>query len=169
MITVLGLGNILLKDEGFGVHFIRWFEKRHDLGPAVEIVDGGTLGFVLLDLVCKSEYLVVVDAIRVDARSGSLFRFTPEDLPPEYLTQGAAHDAAFLQVLLQAEMLHASPRECVIIGIVPEDIKGLGLTVTPALESKFAEVEEQVLKELERWGVTANRYKAADTHVAVKQ
>ncbi|HOJ13783.1 MAG TPA: hydrogenase maturation protease, partial [Deltaproteobacteria bacterium] len=57
-ITVLGLGNILLKDEGFGVHFVRWFSERHSYGPEVELLDGGTLGYRLLDIVTSTRHLI---------------------------------------------------------------------------------------------------------------
>jgi len=162
MITILGLGNILLQDEGFGVHFVRWFQERHDLGPDVKIADGGTLGFLLLDLVCESDHLLVIDAVQVDEKPGTLFRFTSADLPPAYLSQGAAHDAAFLQVLLQAEMLDQHPEECVIIGVVPGNMKRLGLSMTPAIEETFFKVEEQVLKELARWGVAGGEERTAN-------
>jgi hydrogenase maturation protease len=51
-VTILGLGNTLLGDEVFGVHFVRWFEGRHRLPTGVQLIDGGTLGCVLLDAVC---------------------------------------------------------------------------------------------------------------------
>jgi len=150
----MGIGNILLKDEGVGVHFIRWFKERHDMDTAVSIVDGGTLGFLLLDVVCQSEYLLVIDAVKIDAKAGSLFRFTLEDLPPELLSQGTAHDVTFLQVMSQAEMLQKAPKECVILGVVPEDIKGVGVGVTSVVENTFPKIEKQVFKEIKRWGVS---------------
>ena len=154
MITIVGLGNILQKDEGVGVHFVQWFQKRHDYGESVNVVDGGTLGFLLLDLVCQSELLLVVDAVQIDAEPGSLFRFTPDDIPPEMLCQGTVHDVTFLQVLSQAELMQKAPRESVILGIVPEDMKGVGLGVSPIIEKQFPRIETLVLKELKRWGVS---------------
>ena len=152
MITILGLGNILLQDEGLGVHFIRWMKGRHDFFSPVRIVDGGTLGFLLLDVVCESEYLLVIDAVKVDDKPGSMYRFTPADLSGEYLSQGAAHDASFFQVLLQAEMIQQAPRDWVIIAVVPENIQGFGLSVTPEVKDTFVEIEKQVFAELQRWG-----------------
>ncbi len=69
-LTILGLGNILLQDEGFGVHFIRWFDERYRLPDTVRIIDGGTLGFGLFDTITSCENLIVIDAIKTDDRTG---------------------------------------------------------------------------------------------------
>ncbi len=154
MITLLGIGNILLKDEGLGSHFINWFKERHDLGSQVNVLDGGTLGFLLLDQICQSDLLLVVDAMKTEAKPGSIFRFALDEIPPEFHSQGTVHDITFLQVMLHAEIMDEAPKECVFIGVVPEDITGSGVGVTPAIEQKFPEIETLVLKELKRWGVS---------------
>lgn len=163
MITLLGIGNTLLKDEGLGVHFIRWFQQRHDFGTKVNIVDGGTLGFLLLDLICQSERLLVVDALQVDEEPGSLFRFTLKDVPPEFHSQGTVHDITFFQVMLNAEMMNKAPQESVIVGVVPEDIKSVGTFVTPTVERTFPAIELQVLKELQRWGISGGAKKVLNS------
>ena len=76
-ITVLGLGNILLKDEGFGVHFIKWFSERHDFKDSVRLLDGGTLGYRLLDIVTSSSFLIAVDVIKLDEEPGAHVSFYP--------------------------------------------------------------------------------------------
>lgn len=63
-LKILGLGNILLRDEGFGVHFVRWFAERRRLHPEVEIVDGGTMGDMLSDTVCGCDAFIVIDRLR---------------------------------------------------------------------------------------------------------
>ena len=65
-ITILGLGNILLQDEGFGVHFVRWFENNYRVPENVKIVEGGTLGYGLLDTVCSCDRLLVIDVIKAN-------------------------------------------------------------------------------------------------------
>ena len=85
-VTVLGIGNILMGDEGFGVHFVRWFANRYRETYGVKIIDGGTLGYALLDIICSCDHLIVVDVLKVQDAPGSMYRFNKEEmklhLPP---------------------------------------------------------------------------------------
>ena len=65
-VAILGVGNILLADEGFGVHFIRWFSQRYKPAESVSIVDGGTLGYALIDIICSCDNLIVIDVLKAD-------------------------------------------------------------------------------------------------------
>ena len=77
-ITILGLGNILVGDDGFGIRFVAWFSDRYILPDTVSVMDGGTAGLGLLDIVTGVDHLIVIDAIRVNDTPGSLYRFTRE-------------------------------------------------------------------------------------------
>jgi hydrogenase maturation protease len=79
-ITVLGLGDILLQDEGFGVHFVCWLSQRRRFDGRAAIVDGGTLGYNFLDTICSSGHVIVLDVIRSDAEPGTLYRFSREEM-----------------------------------------------------------------------------------------
>ena len=70
LVTILGIGNILLTDEGFGVHFVRWFSKRYREREGVRIIDGGTLGYALLDIICSCDHLIVVDVLKAAGYAG---------------------------------------------------------------------------------------------------
>ena len=88
MINILGLGNILLQDEGFGVHFIRWFSEAYHLPENVKATDGGTLGYMLLDILGSCEEAIIIDVIKLNDLPGSIYRFTQEEMeihmPPRH-------------------------------------------------------------------------------------
>jgi hydrogenase maturation protease len=150
-ITILGLGNILLQDEGFGVHFVRWFEKNYQLPEGVGIVEGGTLGYKLLDTVCSCDKLLVIDVIKSN-EPGSIYRFTKEEIDEQELQPTSAHEVSFQDVLCKAELIEELP-DVIFLCIVPYEYKDMGLELTPHIRKKFPEVEKLLLQELSSHGI----------------
>jgi hydrogenase maturation protease len=109
-ITILGLGNILLEDEGFGVHFLRYIETRYRFPDNVKLVDGGALGFRLLDVVCGPDIVIVIDVIKVEDEPGSIYRFNRQEMELRMPVPTSAHEVEFLDVLFQAELMESCPR-----------------------------------------------------------
>ena len=151
-ITILGLGNVLLQDEGFGVHFVRWLENNYRVPEIVKIVEGGTLGYGLLDTVCSCDRLLVIDVIKANEEPGSVYRFTKEEVDAQMLEPTSAHEVSFHDVLCKAELIDELP-ECVFLCIVPYKYKDMGLELTPAIRKKFSDVERLLLRELSLHGV----------------
>ena len=151
-ITILGLGNILLQDEGFGVHFVRWFENNYRVPENVKVVEGGTLGYGLLDTVCSCDRLLVIDVIKSNEEPGSIYRFTKEEVDAQMLEPTSAHEVSFHDVLCKAELIDELP-EVIFLCIVPYKYKDMGLELTPSIINKFSDVERLLLKELSLHGV----------------
>ena len=151
-ITILGLGNILLADEGFGVHFIRYFEDRYILPENVEIVDGGVMGYVLLDIFDRSDLIIVVDCIKLDDEPGSIYRFTHEEFITKLPPPTSAHEVKFSDVLIKAEMIGELP-EMVFLCIVPKEFKDMDLEMTRDLKNRLPVMESFLIKELEGLGI----------------
>jgi hydrogenase maturation protease len=151
-ITILGLGNVLLQDEGFGVHFVRWFEKKYQLPEGVKVVEGGTLGYKLLDTVCSCDKLFVIDVIKAHDESGSIYRFTREEFDAQELQPTSAHEVSFQDVLCKVELIDELP-DVVFLCIVPYKYKDMGLDLTPLMKKKFPEVEKLLLRELSLHGI----------------
>ncbi|MBN1573678.1 MAG: HyaD/HybD family hydrogenase maturation endopeptidase [Deltaproteobacteria bacterium] len=161
-ITVMGLGNILLADEGFGVHFVRWFGKRYRLPDDVMLVDGGTLGFGLLDIVTSTKHLIVIDVLKADDDPGSLYRFSREEMELNMPEPTSAHEVEFVDILIQAEMMDSCP-EVVFLCIVPKEYGGdLDLKMTPLMREKFPKAEELLLKELSNLNIVPESVKTDD-------
>jgi len=152
-IIILGLGNILLKDEGFGVHFVRWFDTRHTLPETVEVLDGGTLGYGLLDTVSRCRTLIVIDVIKVDDAPGSLYSFTREQIETIRPEPSSAHEVEFFHVLDLADLGGMCP-EVVFLCITPEQYRDMGLDMTEAMTERFVDMERLLLGELSRLNIT---------------
>jgi len=155
-VTVLGLGNILMGDEGFGVHFIRWFSSRYDVPGNVLLMDGGTLGYVLLDTICSCEHLIVIDVLKIDDTPGHIYRFSKEEMEIHLPPPTSAHEVKFADVMCKADMLGEMP-ETTFLCIVPDQYKDMNLDITPALKEKFPVLEEILLQELSRLGVVLEK------------
>ena len=150
-ITILGVGNILLRDEGFGVHFVKWMAERYQMPEGVRLVDGGTLGYTLLDIICDCSQLIVVDVLKITDAPGSIYRFTKEEMGLHMPPPTSAHEVSFPDVLFKAELLDECP-EVVFLCIVPQDFGEMGMEMTPVMREKFSLMEDLLLKELSMLG-----------------
>jgi len=153
-ITILGLGNILLADEGFGVHFVRYFEDSYILPENVEIVDGGVMGYVLLDVFDRSDFIIVIDCIKLEDEPGSIYRFTHEEFITKLPPPTSAHEVKFSDVLIKAEMIGDLP-EMIFLCIVPKEFKDMDLKMTQDLKKRLPVMESLLIKELECLGIKA--------------
>jgi hydrogenase maturation protease len=151
-IVILGLGNILLEDEGFGVHFVRHIEAKYRFGEGVEVVDGGTLAYKLLDIICSADHVILVDAIKVDDTPGSIYRFTREEMELHMPPPTSAHEVEFMDVLYQADIMGELP-ETTFLCIVPESYGSMVLRMTETMKDAFPHMEALLMDELKALGV----------------
>lgn len=156
LVTILGIGNILMGDEGFGVHFARWFSKRYRATDEVKIIDGGTLGYALLDIICSCDHLIVVDVLKVQDTPGSIYRFNKEEMELHMPPPTTAHEVTFPDVLFKSELMGESP-ETIFLCIVPQDYKDLRMEMTPFLYDKFTDMGKFLLTELEKLNIKLER------------
>ncbi|MBM4020162.1 MAG: hydrogenase maturation protease [Planctomycetes bacterium] len=153
-ILVLGIGNILLADEGVGVHVVREMiaraaDGRLALPEDVELLDGGTAGIDLLDVLAGRRKVVVIDAVEADAAPGSVLRLTPDDLAGRPAADLSLHELGLLETLAMGEALGHPPQQVVIFGIVPKTIDaGLDLTAeaAAAVEKTVSLVAEELTR-----------------------
>lgn len=154
-VLVLGLGNILLKDEGVGVHVAAKLQEMA-LGPNVEVIDGGTAGLDVL-LGQRDLYkLVVIDAMKAGGKSGTIYKAELKADERNKLTQIfgrqqskiSLHQVGLIEALSAAEKMGAAPERIVIIGVEPGEID-CGLELTEPVEQKVPEVVEKVLEVIE--------------------
>lgn len=147
-VLVLGLGNVLLRDEGIGVHVIRALEHSPGARTDVELWDGGTAGFALLDVLAARRRVIVVDAVDTGAAPGTIVRLTAADLAARPAVQVSLHELGLADTLLAARRLGIAPTELVIIGIQPEALTW-GLELSPTLARRVPELIRRVLAELD--------------------
>lgn len=153
-IAVLGIGNVLMGDDGAGPHCIhrlleRWVFPRH-----VEIEEIGTPGPELTHRIRGLDALILVDAVRFPDRPGSVRRFTEAELV-RGLGQGPSaspHDPGLVEALLLSELVQESPSHVVLVGIVPKEVAP-GTRLSKPVRRAMAWLEAAVLAELHQLGV----------------
>jgi hydrogenase maturation protease len=153
-ILVLGLGNILLRDEGVGVHIAQKMQ-RMTLPYNVEVIDGGTAGLDVLLLAQSVEKLVVIDALRAGKEAGTIYKAQLKLEECEKLEQIfrdgnriSLHQVGLIDALAAVRKMDYAPKEIVIIGVEPETMDS-GLELSDKLKHKLAEIVDTVLKEIE--------------------
>ncbi len=152
-IIVLGIGNILLKDEGVGVKIVQELTDMYTFPDNVELVDGGTQGLWLMATLQKADHLIVVDAVKGGGSPGDLYRLERDDLPKGLRIKASAHDSDLMEALNLLELTENAPKSVTVIGVEPEDITPMGLELTPTVASKTGEMISRVIKELESHGI----------------
>ncbi len=146
-ILVLGLGNILLQDEGVGVHVVEHLLTL-DLPDHVELLDGGTAGFDLLDPIADRQKVVIIDAIDGDLPPGTMVRFGLDQLDTERPTRQSLHEVSIGETFAAARRLGVAPAEVVVLGIKPASLS-YGLDLSPCLAERIPILVDEVLKELQ--------------------
>lgn len=144
-ILLLGVGNLIIGDEGVGIHVVNRM-REEGLPDYVEAVDGGTLGLSLLHLLEGVSKLVIIDCLDAGAEPGDIFRFHPDDITVKQKVDLSFHDLGLLEVLTMAKVLGCLP-ETIIFGIQPDQLDWkVGLS--EKLEEKVPLLMELVRKEL---------------------
>jgi hydrogenase maturation protease len=151
-ITVLGVGNILFRDEGVGVRVIERLMEKYGFPENVSVVDGGVLGLGLLGVISEADRLIVVDAIRNGGNPGDFYRLVGEEIPKRVFAKNSLHQVDLLEALTLCQALDRVP-ETVIIGIEPEDISTLCIDLSQTIHSRIDHLVEMVLDELDQLGV----------------
>jgi hydrogenase maturation protease len=145
-ILILGLGNLLLRDEGFGVHVVQALQGMA-LPADVELYDGGTGGLALLDVLAQRDKVIVIDALESDDPPGTLWRIDGENLAAHHDVELSLHELGLPEILAAARRLGQAPRQLVVIGAVPRDIAA-GLDLSDVLARQIPRVIQLVLAEL---------------------
>ena len=151
-ITVLGLGNILMTDEGVGVHVVKEFEQQYEVPPYVEIIDGGAAGLDLIPFIEGREKVLMVDAVNFDREPGYIDILENDAIPVRLTQKASMHHLGLMDVLCIVRMSGNMPHEMCIIGIQPKSLE-LGLDMTPEIWDKKSALIGRVVAKLQEWGV----------------
>ena len=146
-IVVLGLGNILMSDEGVGVRVVERLQKRAAEFPNVEFVDAGTGGMNVLHLIANRKKAVIIDCALMGVSAGDIKRFTPEDVKTvKHVSHFSLHDVDILKVIDISRQLDECPPQVVIFGIEPAKVEQ-GDTLSPRLAAKIDKYAQAVVTE----------------------
>ncbi len=152
-VLILGIGNLLWADEGFGVRCVEDLSARWQLPRAVRALDGGTQGLYLLPHVQCAKRLIVFDAVDYGLEPGSV-RVVADDDVPRFLgaKKMSLHQTGFQEVLASAALIGAMPERLMLFGVQPEELEDFGGSLRPCVRARVAEAVAWVVDLLIEWG-----------------
>ena len=150
--SIIGLGNILLKDEGVGVHAVNAIKERYSFSPEVEIIDGGTLGLDLLHFFEGRDKVLILDAVDFHKEPGYIGVLEDENIPSALFAKLSVHHIGLSDVLFAAKLLDFTPAKLRLIGIQPESLE-VGLTMTKCISGKMDQFIDMVIQTLKEWNI----------------
>ena len=153
-ILVLGIGNVLWADEGFGVRCVETLQRNWQFAPFVELMDGGTQGLYLLHNVQSATKLLIFDAIDYGLQPGTLKVIENEDVPRFMgAKKMSLHQTGFQEVLCVAQLTGHYPEQVVLIGCQPEELDDYGGSLRPVVRQAMHDALAMGLQRLRSWGV----------------
>lgn len=151
-ITILGIGNILLKDEGVGVKVVEKLMSQYQFPKDVQVLDGGTLGMSLIPYLDGSQKLIILDAVSGKLVPGSIYVLRDEDVKVYFKQTVSLHDLGIQDVLAMLEVLEKPINEIVVFGVQPEIID-VGLELSSTVAPAVNELISLVIGQLNTWQV----------------
>lgn len=165
-VLVLGIGNILWADEGFGVRAVEEFHRHYSVPDNVTVLDGGTQGLYLVNFVEAADCLLVFDAIDYGLAPGTL-KIVRDDEVPKFTgaKKMSLHQTGFQEVLSAADLLGRYPKHLALIGCQPVDLENWGGPLDSAVRDQIEPALRAAVDILAEWGVEA-RPRPLDGHAA---
>lgn len=165
-ILVMGVGNPLMRDDGIGPRVIELLRTGYTFPDNVEVVDAGTMSFMILDLLRGVDRLIIIDAVdNTEAVPGTVFRMTPEEIAPNQVAH-SLHDLRLVDVLQAADLMGSTP-ETIAFGVQIEVIEEWVLELSPSVETAVPIVAGAVLEELQSMGIEPVACTDDDVHAQI--
>ncbi|WP_088278952.1 HyaD/HybD family hydrogenase maturation endopeptidase [Ideonella sp. A 288] len=152
-IVVLGIGNVLWADEGFGVRCVEALDQRFSFAPHVQLIDGGTQGLYLIHHVQAARQLLIFDAIDYGLEPGTL-KLIEDDEVPRFMgaKKMSLHQTGFQEVLALAQLTESFPEKVLLIGCQPEELEDYGGSLRPRIKLALEDALALGVDALRRWG-----------------
>ncbi|MDA8170913.1 MAG: HyaD/HybD family hydrogenase maturation endopeptidase [Nitrospiraceae bacterium] len=153
-ISVLGIGNLLMSDEGVGVHAIKALEAGYHFPEGVRLLDGGTMGLDLLYYIEGTRRLLIIDAVNSDSPPATVKLYEGRQVPAALSQKFSVHQIGLQDLLFALDITGAAPEEICLAGVQPRDVE-VGLNLSDQVEQAMPALINAVIKKLEDWGVQA--------------
>ncbi len=147
-ILILGVGNLLLRDDGFGVHLINSL-KDTVLPANVDLLEAGTVSHQLIPRLHEIDHLIVIDVVEAGDTPGSIFRFSPDDMRFPIEQKASLHQISLIDVLNMAALTGTKPKT-VIIGVQPKDVSSWSMELNDELVAVIPRVKELIFEEVKK-------------------
>ncbi len=166
-VLVLGLGNVLLGDDGLGAAALARLERDYAVPPGVRLEDGGTLGLSLLGLIADAEHVILVDAVRTDDAPGMLVRLDGASVTDAVRDRLSPHQVGVSDLLEAVRLIDRYPSAITLLGLVPESID-LAVVRSDAVEERLDRLVTAIVREVQSLGYDLVRESnPADRHRSI--
>lgn len=157
-VLILGIGNILWADEGFGVRTVEHMYRHYETPENVRVMDGGTQGLYLVQHVRETDYLVVFDAVDYGLEPGTM-KLVRDDEVPKFLgaKKMSLHQTGFQEVLATAEMLGNVPKSMLLIGVQPVELEDYGGSLRPKVKEQIEPSIQHAVDYLHTLGINVQK------------
>jgi hydrogenase maturation protease len=153
---ILGVGNLLLSDEGVGLRVVERLAGIYELPPSVQILDGGTLGLDLLYYLEGITNLLIVDAVDMGKEPGTLLRLEGDEVPSFLSIKMSPHQIGIPDMLFAAKLKDLYPPNLVMWGVQPASLE-VGLELSPVVAAQVDELVSKAVEQLVQWGEQPRR------------
>ena len=150
-VLVLGMGNILLEDEGLGIRALELLEQRYEIPAKVELLDGGTTGMGLLDDISGRQHVLVLDAVQTGEPPGALVKLAGDEVPVYFGMRISPHQMGLSDVLATLELSGEKPAAVTVLGLVPQSLE-MCLELSQLISAKLDSLVNAAVKELDSLG-----------------
>lgn len=156
-VALIGSGNAFFKDEGVGLYAAKYLKENYTFFPAIEIIDGGTLGFKLMPLLQEYDEVVIVNTASDDTKeAGEISIKATEEFLDGTLIKKTANEVEIAE-MLQICALSENTAQTTVISIVPKDIMSVEVALTPELKSAWQDYIDAVIQKIESLGIKATK------------
>jgi hydrogenase maturation protease len=167
-IKVLGVGNLLWADEGFGVRCVEALDREWELPPDVEVLDGGTLGLALVPLLLDATHVLLFDAVAHGGEPGTLIVARDGEVPALIsANKMSVHQVGMNDILASLELLGHQPQCLTVIGVRPVELADYGGSLTDPVQAQLPAALRLGIEELRRWGVDVRERSGGPTREVV--
>ncbi|MCB1756550.1 MAG: HyaD/HybD family hydrogenase maturation endopeptidase [Gammaproteobacteria bacterium] len=161
-ILILGIGNVLWADEGFGVRCVEALHRQYVFAENVHLMDGGTQGIYLVQHVQAADVLVVFDAIDYGLEGGTLKLIQDDDVPSFMgAKKMSLHQTGFQEVLSMSQLLGDYPRHLLLVGVQPVELEDYGGSLRPAVKAQIQPAIAAAIDYLDKLGIPAQKREQA--------
>jgi hydrogenase maturation protease len=149
-IKVLGIGNALVGDDGFGPRVLEELQKR-EIPPNVELIDAGVGGIAILSWIEDADKIVIIDSVQTNNEPvGTIYRFTDKEMPPSDMFMLSLHDLNLVDTINIGRVVQKMPEEIIIYGVEVKRIAEFTREMTPEVEAAVTEVADLVMEEIKK-------------------
>lgn len=154
-ILILGVGNTLLRDEGFGVRAVQYLQDNYKFPDNITLVDGGTRGLLLMSELMDCDFAIILDVVKLGLTPGTICRIDGNDMPSGLQMRQSAHQTGINDILISCDLAGHRP-ETIIMGLEPFDCETVSSELSPDAQKLLPEFCVKVEEELQKLGLQSS-------------